>query len=134
VNLAGTPRALRPEVGGELYPIAREALVNAYQHGGAGRIDVDLTYAADWFRCVVRDNGCGIAPAVVQRGRQGHWGLTGMRERAQRIGAQLEVRSVVDRGTEVEFRIKGRLAYLRSNRIERVRRWLTQRRSHTPRS
>jgi signal transduction histidine kinase len=85
---------------------------------------VDLTYARTWFRCVVRDNGRGIAAEVLQRGREGHWGLTGMRERAQRVGAQVEVRSGADGGTEIEFRIKGRLAYVDARLSDRLRRWL----------
>jgi signal transduction histidine kinase len=70
----------------------------------------------------------------VHGGREGHWGLTGMRERAQRVGGDLEVRRVADGGTEVEFRIKGRLAYADARRMARVRQWLTRRHSTTPRS
>ena len=51
----------------------------------------------------MRDDGCGIDPEIVQAGRDGHWGLSGMRERAARIGASFKVRSRAAAGTEVEL-------------------------------
>ena len=59
-----------------------------------------------------RDDGKGIDPRVLERGgRSGHWGLPGMHERAKRIGAQLEVWSEVEAGTEVELSIPASIAY-----------------------
>jgi nitrate/nitrite-specific signal transduction histidine kinase len=49
----------------------------------------------------VRDNGCGIDPEVLDAGREGHWGLAGMRERASRIGGLLHISSSAMTGTEV---------------------------------
>jgi DNA-binding NarL/FixJ family response regulator len=54
---------------------------------------------------LVRDDGCGIDPAVLQAGRDGHWGLSGMRERAERIGAHLQVMSHASAGTEIELSV-----------------------------
>lgn len=133
VNLSGATRTLHPPVRDEVYWIAREALVNAYQHANPQRVDVDLAYTRGWFRCVIRDDGCGIETNVLTRGREGHWGLPGMRERAERIGAQLRVRSVPGSGTEVELRVKGRLAYAGERPGDRVRQWL-KRRPVTPES
>ena len=127
VNLAGSPRALHPTIREEVYRIAREALVNAYQHSNGQRINVDLEYARGWFRCAVRDDGRGIEEQVLARGRDGHWGLPGMRERAERLGAELHVRSVARSGTAVEVRIKGRLAYADARPSGRVRQWLRKR-------
>jgi nitrate/nitrite-specific signal transduction histidine kinase len=59
----------------------------------------------------VRDNGCGISPEDLQFGRIGHWGLRGMRERAERIGARLRLWSRVALGTEVELCVPARLAF-----------------------
>jgi signal transduction histidine kinase len=81
----------------EVYRIGREALVNAVQHSRAGKIEVELEYAARRFRFSVRDNGCGIDPKVLQSGREGHWGLPGLKERAERMGG----------GTEVELSVPG---------------------------
>ena len=55
----------------------------------------------------MRDDGCGIAPEVVRLGSDGHWGITGMHERARRVGATLQMRSRHGAGTEVELRVPG---------------------------
>jgi signal transduction histidine kinase len=47
----------------------------------------------------------------VNTGRDGHWGLQGMRERAQHIGAQLEIWTEAGAGTEVDLSIPGTIAY-----------------------
>ena len=60
--------------------------------------------------CGVRDNGLGIDRAFLT-GREGHWGLRGMRERAKGIGARFEVWSELHQGTEVQLAMPGRLAY-----------------------
>jgi signal transduction histidine kinase len=62
----------------------------------------------------VRDNGCGIDPQKLQWGRTGHWGLQGMRERAEQIGARLRILSRVALGTEVVLHVPGRIAFERS--------------------
>jgi len=59
----------------------------------------------------VRDNGCGIEPEVLKSGRDGHWGLAGMRERAVRIGGQLEISSSATAGTDVQLSIPGGVAF-----------------------
>ena len=53
----------------------------------------------------IRDNGCGIDPQMLEKGRDGHWGLAGMRERATRIGGLLKILSSATAGTEVELSI-----------------------------
>src|SRR5882724_9043847 len=63
------------------------------------------------FDILVRDNGCGIDPHVLNSGREGHWGLSGMRERAERIGARLRVLSRTDAGTEIELSVPSRMAF-----------------------
>jgi signal transduction histidine kinase len=100
----------------EVYSIGREALVNAFRHSGATHIEVELEYSASQMRMVVRDDGCGIDPQVLEHDRIGHWGLTGMRERAERIGAKLKIFRRAERGTEVELDVprelpNGLLAY-----------------------
>jgi len=59
----------------------------------------------------VRDNGCGIDPQVLQEGREGHWGLTGMRERAERIGANLAIESAAGGGTVVQLSVPSAVAF-----------------------
>ena len=85
--------------------------MNAFRHSGADHIDLHLEYTANHLRIFVRDDGCGISPNVLKSGRDGHWGLTGMREAAERIGGRLKVLSRVEDGTEVEFRLPSSVAF-----------------------
>lgn len=111
VIIEGHPIPLHPILRDEVYRIGREALVNAFLHSRAQNIELELEYAAKRFRFLVRDNGCGIEPGVLQSGREGHWGLPGMRERAEKIGAHLQVWSGASAGTEVELSIPSGIAY-----------------------
>jgi signal transduction histidine kinase len=111
VSVEGTPRELHPILRDDICRIAREALRNAFCHAEASKIEADITYGERILRLRVRDNGKGIDPKVLSAGRDGHWGLPGMRERAQQIGAQLEIWSEVGAGTELELRIPGSIAY-----------------------
>jgi signal transduction histidine kinase len=113
VVVVGKPRELKLAVSDELYCIGREAIVNAYRHSRAGRIETEIEYRATELRIAVRDDGCGIDPHQLQWGRPGHWGLQGMRERAERIGAQLRLLSKVAAGTEVELCVPSRIAFMR---------------------
>src|SRR5262249_51344218 len=82
----GSSRTLHPIVRDEAYWIGREALINAFRHSKASVIEVEVRYQWWSLRVHVRDNGCGIAPGVLESGgRSNHWGLPGMRERARRI-------------------------------------------------
>ena len=112
----GSSRQLRPFIGEEIYRVGREALVNAFRHSGANKVEVELEYAPRRFRLVVRDNGCGIDPEVLRSGRDGHWGLPGVRERAERIGAKLRVWSRVAAGTEIELSVPNSIAFESRNR------------------
>jgi signal transduction histidine kinase len=111
VSMEGTPRELHPILRDDIYRIAREALRNAFLHSQASKIEADITYGARLLRLRIRDDGKGIDPKLLDSGRDGHWGLAGMRERAQQIGARLDIWSEVGAGTEVELRIPGPTAY-----------------------
>jgi signal transduction histidine kinase len=107
----GTPRPLRPLIRDEVYRIGREALANAFRHSHASVIETVLDYAQDRFRIVVRDNGRGIDPEVLRSGRDGHWGLSGMRERSDKIGARLQVLSAAGAGTEIDLTVPAGAAF-----------------------
>jgi signal transduction histidine kinase len=111
VSVEGTPRELHPILRDDIYRIAREALQNAFRHAEASKIEADIAYGERLLRLRIRDDGKGIDPKLLNAGRDGHWGLPGMRERAQQIGGQLEMWSEGGLGTEVELRIPGSVAY-----------------------
>jgi signal transduction histidine kinase len=99
----GKPTPLHPVLRDEVYRIGREAILNAFRHAGAQKIEAELDYSTSVFRLTVRDDGCGIEPQTLRAGKDGHWGLPGMRERADRIGARLRLSSNPGSGTEVEL-------------------------------
>jgi signal transduction histidine kinase len=111
VIVEGQPRPLHPVVRDEVYRIAREAVVNAFRHSRARGIQVELKYGSGQLQILVRDDGCGIDPQVLHSGREGHWGLSGMRERAERIGAGLKLWSRSVGGTEVELSVPSDVAF-----------------------
>ena len=111
VTVAGTPLPVRAAVRDDLYSIGREALVNAFRHSRASSIAVELEYAVRQMKIRVRDNGCGIDPQVLRTARKGNWGLSRMRERAEKIGARLKVFSRAAEGTEVELSVPSRVAF-----------------------
>jgi signal transduction histidine kinase len=112
VIVEGVARPLRPVIGDDVYLIGREALANAFQHSGASEIEVELEYSDNQLRLLVRDNGCGMANEILQSARNGHWGLSRMRERTERIGGKLRVWSRAAAGTEIELTIPSHTAYL----------------------
>ena len=91
----GETRELHPIIRDEIYRITREALRNAFSHARADHIEAEIIYAENLFRLRIRDDGEGIAPAILEEGRPGHYGLPGMRERAAEIGAKLDIWSGV---------------------------------------
>jgi signal transduction histidine kinase len=111
VIVEGRPRVLKPIIRDEVYRIGREGLVNAFRHAEATHIEIELEYGARELCMFVRDDGRGVDPKVVRAGSDGHWGITGMRERAHRIGGTLKIRSRAAAGTELELRIPGDIAF-----------------------
>ena len=112
VGVEGQPRDLHPILRDEIYKIAAEALRNAFRHGAAGLVEVEIRYDADDFRLRVRDDGKGIDPAVLAaQGIEGHYGLRAMPERAAVIGGTLTVWSEVGAGTEIELRLPAGAVY-----------------------
>jgi signal transduction histidine kinase len=111
VLIEGERRVVRPNIQGEIYRIAQEALRNAFRHAQAQRIETEITYGES-LRLRFRDDGKGIDSSVIEHGgRPGHWGLPGIRERAKQIGAQLEIWSELGAGTEIELSVPGSIAY-----------------------
>jgi signal transduction histidine kinase len=111
VAIEGTPRSLRPIVRDDIYRIGGEALRNAFRHARARRIEVELRYDDRQFQLRVRDDGRGIDATVPNGHEAGHFGLPGMRERAELIGGHFEVWSETGLGTEVALAIPAAAVY-----------------------
>src|SRR5262249_31319735 len=111
LTVEGTTHALRPLVQEEVYLIGREALANAYRHSRASQVEAVIQYEEEGLHVAIRDNGIGIDSAILEAGRSGHFGLSGMRERAERLGAEFDVSSAVNSGTEIQIFIPGAIAY-----------------------
>src|SRR5207245_1908679 len=87
-SVVGDTREMHPIVRDEIYRIGYEAIRNACMHSGASQLEVELRYANN-LALRVSDNGTGIDPAIADRGKDEHFGLQGMRERAARVGGKL---------------------------------------------
>jgi len=110
----GERQSLSSSVCNEICRIALELIRNAYQHANAQRIEAEIRYGDSMFRLRIRDNGKGIDPKTLKEGgRTGHWGLRGIRERADRIGARLDLWSEPGGGTEVQLLVPASIAYER---------------------
>jgi signal transduction histidine kinase/ligand-binding sensor domain-containing protein len=108
----GEKRALSSTAKNEVCRIALEILRNAYRHAHATRIEAEIRYDDRILRIRIRDNGKGIDSRVLTEGGiAGHWGLRGMRERAERIGARLDFWSEAGAGTEVQLTVPADVAY-----------------------
>ena len=109
---------LRPLVQEEFCKIGRECIVNALRHAMAERIEIDLLYKRRYFRLRCRDNGQGIPDEIIHSGgRTGHWGLRGMKERANSIGAEISFWTEDGKGTEIDVKLSGKAAYAGRNRL-----------------
>jgi signal transduction histidine kinase len=130
----GERRTLSPTARSEVSRIALEILRNVYRHAHASRIEVEIRYDALVFRLRIRDNGTGIDPKVLKEGGiGGHWGLRGIRERAQRLSARLDFWSEIGAGTEVQLTVPADVAYetLRYGVASRVLRKVRTRARHS---
>jgi signal transduction histidine kinase len=112
VIVEGERRRLSPILQEEVYWIARELVRNAFRHASAHRIEAEIRYENHWFRLRIRDDGKGMDPEVLEAGgRAGHWGLPGVRERAQKLGARLDFWRETGAGTEVQLTVPAAVAY-----------------------
>lgn len=111
VVVNGPPRAIASACNDELFLVGREAVLNAYRHANATLVEVELVYKRTGLHLFVRDDGQGIDEEVLQSGKERHWGMTGMRERATKIGAQFRIWSRPEKGTEIELIVPGHIAF-----------------------
>jgi len=128
VVVEGTSRDLHPILRDEVYRIAAEAMSNAFRHAEAHSVEVEIRYDAKYFQMRIRDDGKGIPDEVLRReGREGHYGLPGMLERAELMGGRFTIWTEVGGGTEIELVIPASKVYAKSHR----RFWQLRKRSPT---
>jgi signal transduction histidine kinase/ligand-binding sensor domain-containing protein len=112
-SVTGHSKETHPVVRDEIYRIGYEAIRNACTHSNGNRLEISLRYGKDLAVCV-SDNGVGIDPTVADQGKNGHFGLQGMRERAARIGGKLLIVSSPKSGTEVTIVVPGGIVFRKS--------------------
>jgi signal transduction histidine kinase len=130
ITIEGVPRDLHPIVRDDVFRIASEALRNAFRHACARHIEVAISYGERQLQVSVRDDGKGLDSAAQEARRVGHFGLAGMRERAEIVGGRLEVWSHEGLGTEIQLTIPAAAAYAPTH-AHRSRWWLFARRVGT---
>jgi signal transduction histidine kinase/ligand-binding sensor domain-containing protein len=124
VSVQGVRRELHPLVREEGFLIGREALSNAFHHARATNIEAEITYGDAALQLRIRDDGHGIDATVLDAGgKPGHFGVVGMRERARKLGAQLDLWSKPGAGTEVDLRVPADVAYTKSAAPSRLARF-----------
>jgi signal transduction histidine kinase len=114
LQVSGRIREMHPIVRDEVYRIGYEAIRNASVHSRATQLRVELAYAQELGLRIV-DNGSGITPDILHRGKQGHFGLQNMQERAARIMGKFSVESSVGSGTVVTLTVPGGIIYRTAN-------------------
>jgi signal transduction histidine kinase/ligand-binding sensor domain-containing protein len=122
LTVHGSPQPLDLNAFDEVYQIGREALHNAFSHSRASKIEMEIFYEQAVLRLRVRDDGAGIDPKTLNGGRRGHWGLSGIRERARTLGATLNIRSTPGAGTEIDLNVPAKVALLKNPGTIRWRR------------
>jgi len=131
-SVVGDARDMHPVVRDEVFRIGFEAIRNAYQHSSATQLEIELRYSQE-LTLRVSDNGVGVDPAIAEKGRDGHFGLQGMRERAARIGGTLTMMTSGS-GTEIKLSVPGGVIFQtsRSFRKELLARMRTLLGYHPP--
>lgn len=125
IVVEGRPRALHPFVSAEVARIVREALFNVAHHAQAPSAEIAIGFELRHFAIRVRDYGVGIPDEVLACGhKEGHFGMIGMRERAERIGGSLAITSNPDDGSEITLILPAELAFSRHG--PRRRHWLSR--------
>ncbi len=109
-DLTGKQFVLNQLATHELLMILREALYNAVLHGKPSKIDVRLAFARSNLTLEVRDDGVGFDLEAIAPNQNHHYGLVGMRERAQSVGGRFRLQSALGKGTEVQIQIPRRVS------------------------
>jgi signal transduction histidine kinase/ligand-binding sensor domain-containing protein len=119
-KVLGALKEMHPILGEEVYRIACEGIRNAFLHSGGSCIDVEMRYAKD-FILLISDNGGGFPQEVAEQGKEGHFGIRGMKERASRIGGEFGLATSAASGTQITLRIPGSLIFRKTEPVPNTR-------------
>ena len=114
-SVVGEVREMHPVVRDEVYRIGYEAIRNACTHSSATQLTIGLRYSQD-LTLLVSDNGIGISLKITDKGKDGHFGLLGMRERAERIHGKLTLLTSTS-GTEIKLVVPGNIIFQRNHTL-----------------
>jgi signal transduction histidine kinase/ligand-binding sensor domain-containing protein len=110
VSVIGAVQSMHPIAREEVFRIGEEAIRNACHHSGATTLNVEVRYNSN-LALQVLDDGCGLDPALLHRGKPGHFGISGMRERAANIGGRLAFDVSRQKGTCLTLTVPGHLIF-----------------------
>lgn len=99
----GTEEPLPDVIAGNLLMLAKEGITNALKHSGATELDIAVDYTPESVTLTLRDNGRGFSPANAPGPHQGHFGLTGMKERAARLNGRMVITSQPGGGAMIQI-------------------------------
>jgi signal transduction histidine kinase len=120
LNIKGEPWKLSPKVRVEVLAIVREGLRNAFEHSHAKDILVFIRFAKRGLKISIRDNGIGVSEQYLElRRKEGHWGISGMRERAEKLRGRLSIASKSSEGTVVNLVIPRCLLFAKPRVLKR---------------
>ncbi len=128
IVVEGRPRPVHPLVSAEVASIVGEALSNVARHAEANAVEITIRYAARQLAVEIRDDGVGIAGDVLEQGhKRGHFGIIGMRERAERIGGSFSIDGRPGMGSAVTMTLPARLAFADHSPRRKLFPWLVSR-------
>src|SRR5262249_27232134 len=110
LKTAGVVRPLPEIIEENLLRIMQEALTNTIKHSGATRADISLEFGPQTVTLQISDNGSGFAAENSAGPREGHFGLLGISERAQRLGGRSSITTEPGSGTTIRVEIPTELS------------------------
>lgn len=107
LQVSGDEQRLGPAAELALFRIAQEAILNVARHSGGTEVTVRVTFGSDAVTLSIRDDGRGFSPPtrVEELASAGHFGLMGIQERAQLVGARLQIDSAPGEGTHLQVNL-----------------------------
>ena len=102
-GIEGSAEGLSPDMEVAIYRIVQEALTNVRKHAGATQVQLEARFLPEMVQITIRDNGVGFAvpEEMAELASQGHFGLMGLKERAQLFGGQVTIES--NNGTSMQI-------------------------------